>query len=267
MLVAPNPHSLTTPVRLVWNSSQNFRVVSLNDLLMKGPDVLNQIRAVLLRFKGERYAALGGIRKMYNAVWLEDREMHLHRLLWRDSEEEELGEYAITRVNIGDKSAGCIAQQAMSETANLPSFTHLEEEWWVLQQDSYVDDILMSHNNLDRLTTITANVEHVLKAGGFEIKPWVFSVQSGGKECNERQEDKSRTIMTLPNQMHDDENKVLGLGYMVEEDKLHIMIAINFLKREKKDATWPRSTSRASQSPDTKPPDEMGAAQSSIRAV
>lgn len=50
-LIAPNPHSLTTPVRLVWNSSQRFRGVSLNDLLMKGPDVLNQIRAVLLRFR------------------------------------------------------------------------------------------------------------------------------------------------------------------------------------------------------------------------
>ncbi len=32
----------------------------MNDLLMKGPDVLNQIRAVLLRFRSGVYAALGG---------------------------------------------------------------------------------------------------------------------------------------------------------------------------------------------------------------
>lgn len=56
-LIAPNPHSVTTPVRLVWNSSQKFRGVSLNDLLMKGPDVLNQICAVLLRFRGGVHAA------------------------------------------------------------------------------------------------------------------------------------------------------------------------------------------------------------------
>lgn len=88
----------------------------------------------------------------------------MHRFLWRDSEEEELGEYIITRVNIGDKPAGCIAQLTMRETASLPGFAHLKEEQQVLQNDCYVDDILTSHNSLDQLKTITANVEQILKA-------------------------------------------------------------------------------------------------------
>ncbi len=87
----------------------------MNDLLLKGPDVLNPIRAVLLRFRIGVYAVLGDIRNMYNSVWLEDREMHLHRFLWRDSQNEEIGEYAVTRVNSGDRPAGCIAQLAMRE--------------------------------------------------------------------------------------------------------------------------------------------------------
>lgn len=45
-LVAPNPHSTTTPVWLVWNSSQKFKGLSMYDLILKGPDVLNPIRAV-----------------------------------------------------------------------------------------------------------------------------------------------------------------------------------------------------------------------------
>lgn len=63
-LVAPNPHSSSTPVRIVWNSSYEFPGVSLNDLLSKGPDVLNSIRGVLLRFRTGLYAALGDIKKM-----------------------------------------------------------------------------------------------------------------------------------------------------------------------------------------------------------
>lgn len=40
--------------------------------------------------------------------------------------------------------------------------------------------------------------------------------------------------MVLPNQMRDDDNKAIGLGYTVEDDKLHVMIAINISKRKKK---------------------------------
>ena len=232
-LIAPNPHSVTTPVRLVWNSSQKFKGQSLNDLLLKGPDVLNDIRAVLIRFRQGVFAALGDIKKMYNSVWLEDQEVHLHRFLWRDSEEEDIQEYAITRVNIGDKPAGCIAQVAMRETANLPMFHHLAEERRVLEQDAYVDDILVSNDNLNKLKQITANVEHILEAGGFYMKPWVYSGQSGRSEPGDPQK-KEPSVMVLPNQLSEENNKALGLGYDPEHDKLHLMVAVNFSKKKKK---------------------------------
>lgn len=180
-LVAPNPNSVTTPVRLVWNSSQKFQGFSMNDLLLKGPDVLNPIRAVLLRFRGV-HAALGDIKKMYNSVWLEDVEMHLHRFLWRDTQKEDIKVYAVTRVNIGDRPAGCIAQLAMRETERLPMFSHLGAERKILEEDSYVEDILTSDNNLERLRRSTGEVEKILKMGGFFLKPWVWSGQSGRRK-------------------------------------------------------------------------------------
>ncbi len=228
-LIAPNPHSVTTPVRLVWNSSQKYKGQSLNDLLMKGPDVLNSIRAVLLKFRQGSYAALGDVRKMYNSVWLEEREVHLHRFLWRDSEGDELEQYAITRVNIGDKPAGCIAQLAMRETANLPQFSHLTDECQVLHEHSYVDDILTSHNCREKLEVITKNVELILKAGGFALKPWVFSGQRKGER-----EKASPNIFVLPNQLKEEDNKALGLGYIVDEDMLHVMVRVNFSRQKKK---------------------------------
>ncbi|KAK7879276.1 hypothetical protein WMY93_033942 [Mugilogobius chulae] len=236
-LVAPNPHSVTTPVRLVWNSSQKFKGLSMNDILLKGPDVLNPIRAVLLRFRRGVYAALGDIKKMYNSVWLEDQEMHLHRFLWRDRPEEKISEYAITRVNIGDRPAGCIAQLAMRETAKLPMFAHFEEERRILEEDSYVDDILTSNNDLNQLHKNTKTVEEILQAGGFFLKPWVLSGQSGRqKACPEEGAPASgkNKVFILPNQMREEDNKALGVGYLVKEDKLYVMTSINFSKRKKK---------------------------------
>lgn len=124
------------------------------------------------------YAALGEIKKMYNSVWLKEREMHLHRFLWRDKPGEVMKEYAITRVNIGDRPAGCIAQLAMRETGRLSIFHHLEEEHRVVEEESYVDDILSSHNSLEQLKKITQGVEDILKAGGFFLKSWVWLGQS-----------------------------------------------------------------------------------------
>lgn len=231
-LITPNQHSVSTPVRLVWNSSQKYRGLSLNDILIKGPDILNPIKAVLLRYRAGVFAALGDIRKMYNSAWLEEREVHLHRFLWRETEDAEIEDFAITRVNIGYKPAGCIAQVAMRETANLPPFSHFKEEKRVLGEDTYVDNILTSHNNLNHLKLLTSNIEQILKAGGFFMKPWVYSDQSERKDLR-GDEIKSKT-MILPNQLTEEDNKALGLGYAIEDDKLHVMVAVNFSKKKKK---------------------------------
>lgn len=40
--------------------------------------------------------------------------------------------------------------------------------------------------------------------------------------------------MTLPNQLTEENNKALGLDYIIEDDKLHVMVAVNFSKKKKK---------------------------------
>lgn len=41
-------------------------------------------------------------------------------------------------------------------------------------------------------------------------------------------------MLILPNQMKEEDNKALGVGYLVEEDKLYVMASINFSRRKKK---------------------------------
>lgn len=37
----------------------------------------------------------------------------------------------------------------------------------------------------------------------------------------------------LPNQLREEDNKALGVGYLVQEDKLFVMVSINFSRRKK----------------------------------
>ncbi len=168
--------------------------------------------------------------EMYNSIWLEEQEVHVHRFLWRDSPEDEIEDYAVVRVNMGDKPAGCIAQVAMRETAMLPQFSDMKEERRVIDEDSYVDDLLTSHNDPHCLNEILGGVEYILKAGGFYLKPWVRSGQSGRRDGTESKP----VTLTLPNQLREEDNKALGVGYLVQEDKLFVMVSINFSRRKKK---------------------------------
>ena len=116
---------------------------------------------------------------MYDSVWLEEQEVHVHQFLWRDSPNDE--DYTVVRVNMGDKPAECIAQVAMRET-QLPQFSNMKEERRVIEEDSYVDDLFTSHNDLRCLDKVLEGLEKILESGGFYLKPWVWSgpVKVGG---------------------------------------------------------------------------------------
>ena len=66
----------STPVRIVFNAAASYQGVSLNDLLAKGPDVINNLVGILLRFREEEIGMVGDIRKMYHAVKLSESDMH-----------------------------------------------------------------------------------------------------------------------------------------------------------------------------------------------
>ena len=76
------PKSSTTPVRIVFNSSQVTKGISLNGALAKGPDnYIDNLVGLLIRWRENSVALVGDIRKMYNSVHLNELEVQTHRFL------------------------------------------------------------------------------------------------------------------------------------------------------------------------------------------
>ena len=69
--------SVTTPVRLVSNSSFPNGSTTLNDLLVKGPNTLNCLFSNLVRFRGYEIALVGDISKAYNSIKTGQVERHV----------------------------------------------------------------------------------------------------------------------------------------------------------------------------------------------
>ena len=115
------PESKNTPVRIVFNSSANYKGHVLNNYWAKGPDAfLNSLLGILLRFRENYVAYTGDIKKMYNSVKITEFDQHCHRFLWRDMDMTVSPNiYVITAVNIGDRPSGTIATLALHKTAEL----------------------------------------------------------------------------------------------------------------------------------------------------
>lgn len=62
------PDSASTPLRIVFNSSSSYFGHVLNDYFPKGPDVLNNMTDILIRFRQRAVAIVADIKNMYNSV-------------------------------------------------------------------------------------------------------------------------------------------------------------------------------------------------------
>ena len=110
------PDSESTPLRIVFNSSSSFHGHKLNDYWMKGPDQLNNLFGVILRFREKETAIVGDISKMYHCVLVPERDQHVHRYLWRGMDaSREPDVYAKTVLTFGDKPAPAMAQIALKK--------------------------------------------------------------------------------------------------------------------------------------------------------
>ncbi|CAC5386479.1 unnamed protein product [Mytilus coruscus] len=70
------PESKSTPLRIVFNSSSSYMEHTLNDYWAQGSNVINDLLAVLIRFRQESIALVGDISKMYNAIRLSSLDQH-----------------------------------------------------------------------------------------------------------------------------------------------------------------------------------------------
>ncbi|XP_068704062.1 uncharacterized protein [Montipora capricornis] len=76
----------STPVRIVFNSSASYAGHALNDYWYKGPDFLNNLFGVVMRFRENPVAICGDIAKMYHMIEIPEDDQHVHRFLWRNFE-------------------------------------------------------------------------------------------------------------------------------------------------------------------------------------
>ena len=207
-------------MRIVFNSSANYKGHVLNDYWAKGPDMINSLLGVLLRFRENEIAVVGDIRKMYHSIFTTLKDQHCHRFLWRDMQvDQEPKTYCMRVVNMGDRPSATIATVALKKTAELGKDQFPEAAETILK-NVYVDDIVESVSTPDKARIRAAQIDQLIKPGNFAVKGWIFSgAESGGTDQELPGDDKSE--------------KVLGVTWSPRKDAFHIVTRVNFLPKKK----------------------------------
>ena len=214
------PEKASTPVRIVFNSSASYGGHTLNDYWFKGPDLLNNLFGVVLRFRENAVAVCGDITKMYHMIAIPEADQHVHRFKWRNSEvSRQPDTYVKTVLTFGDRPAPTMAITAMRKTAKMKEEEKPRGAEAILK-NAYVDDICDSVKNAKEAKALTADVDEVLEPGGFHVKQWTSSAQTNAtEEPNE---------VVLGGQSHVE--KVLGTVWLPEKDTFTFKIKVELAK-------------------------------------
>jgi hypothetical protein len=121
-----NETSSTTKLRVVFSGSEKSgNGVSLNNILMIGPKVQDDLFDVVQRFQLQRIVMSAIIAKMYRQVWVNIDDIHLQRILSRKTPDQPLTTYELNTVRYETASAPflatiCLQQLIEDEAIDYP---------------------------------------------------------------------------------------------------------------------------------------------------
>lgn len=111
--------SSTTQLRVVFDASaKTTNGMSLNDQLLIGPTVQEDIFSILIRWRIYKYGFTSDIEKMYRQIFVDPEHAKFQRILWRNKPDEQIKQYILDTVTFGTASAPYQATRALIKIAD-----------------------------------------------------------------------------------------------------------------------------------------------------
>ncbi|XP_053686412.1 uncharacterized protein LOC128735954 [Sabethes cyaneus] len=201
-------------VRIVFDAAASFGGVSLNSVLMKGPDQLNDLLPVLYKFR-ERLVGLGGdVAEMFHQIRMKPKDEDSQRIVWCANEETmEPCDYVMQVVTFGATCSPSTAIFVLNENAS-----RFAKEYPTavdaIHHRHYVDDMLTSVDTEEEAITLANEVRYIHQQGGFYMRNWVSNSSVVLKSLDENPKHEKSMDMNSDLAMA----KVLGMWWSTTED-------------------------------------------------
>ena len=185
---------------------------------MGGPTVHPPLVDVLMRFRKDRVAMVADVSHMYRAVRLMGPDKDLHRFVWRDSPNNVLKDYRMTRVTFGVSASSfianmCVQQNAIDHGAQYPKAAKQ------VKTSFYVDDYLGGADSRDEAVELQEEMHSLFNRGGFLLRKWNCSDPAVLKGISPDLKDPLATIVLTDTDQY---TKTLGIEWDASNDHFRV---------------------------------------------
>lgn len=231
-------------VRIVFDCAAKYRGTSLNDNILQGPDFMNSIVGVLMRFREEPVALVADIEAMFHQVKVSDTDRDVLRFLWwpDGNMEKQPMEYCMTVHLFGATSSPSCAAYSLRCTAKDNAEAFSEDTISTIERNFYVDDLLKSVIDAKVGIKLSSDLRDILSRGGFKLTKWLSNNQEVMDSFPERERAESSTRIDLENNPQFE--RALGLHWYVERDKFVFDVSFFSKRRAIQDVVYCQSRVR-----------------------
>ncbi|UYV71446.1 hypothetical protein LAZ67_8003250 [Cordylochernes scorpioides] len=166
----------TTPIRPVFDaSSKVYRSSSLNDCLEKGPNLIEMIPNLMLRFRNGKFGVVADIKKAFLQIEVNERDRDYLRFLWYSQNGENTEIFRHRRVVFGVNCSpfilGAVIEYHLSNVR--PEHKPLAQR---LQKSFYVDNSVISVNSFEELQDLKLTATSIMENARLELSRWEHSL-------------------------------------------------------------------------------------------
>ncbi|XP_065091131.1 uncharacterized protein LOC135712078 [Ochlerotatus camptorhynchus] len=164
--------STTTKVRVVFDASaRTDSGYSLNDVLLKGPVIQDNLLNLLIRFRKHEVALVGDVEKMYRQVLQDANDTLRLRIFFRFTKDDPIDVYELLTVTYGLTPSSFLATRALQQLAEDEGVEGTKARL-ALQKDFYVDDYIGGSANVVETIELRKKLTSLMAKGGFPIRKW-----------------------------------------------------------------------------------------------
>ena len=213
-------------LRIVFDCAAEYKGVSLNKRVFQGPDLMNNLLGVLLRFRENEVAVMGDIEGMFNQVHVVPQHRDALRFLWwkHGDMTQEIEIYRMTTHLFGGVWSPSAANYALRCTANDNKEDFPEEVVSAVFENFYVDDCLLSVSNEKSATMMITQLCQLLAKGGFHLTKWLSNSRTVLSGISK--EERAPPLKSLDLDVHASlpVERALGIHWNTESDHFGIQI-------------------------------------------